>query len=103
MILAEIRDYLSSRGCAPLSDLAAHFDADPEALRAMLETLVRKGRVRRLAIEVENRSCGGCCCTCGIVSPEMYEWVAGRTACRADVAPADAVSANPAGRNRCCG
>ena len=48
MILAEVRDYLAARGRAPLTDLTAKFDVDADAMRAMLEHLFRKGRVRRI-------------------------------------------------------
>ena len=58
MILAEVRDYLAPRGRAPLTDLAARFDVDAEAVRAMLDHLDPQGpgapdrgrpeRVRRL-------------------------------------------------------
>jgi hypothetical protein len=72
MILSEIRDYLAERGRAPLSDLAIRFDTDAEAVRAMLDHWIRKGRVRR--IRDEDSLCGGCC-NCGAEGPEVYEWV----------------------------
>jgi putative ferrous iron transport protein C len=76
MILAEVRDYLAARGRAPLTDLATRFDVDAEAARAMLDHLIRKGRVRR--IDAGSATCGGCC-GCADNLPEVYEWV--------DVAP----------------
>ena len=76
MILAEVRDYLAARGRAPLTDLAARFDLDADAARAMLDHLIRKGRVRR--IDSGPSTCGGCC-GCADKLPEVYEWVdAGR-------------------------
>lgn len=72
MILAELRDYLAARGRAPLSDMAARFDVDADALRAMLDHWVRKGRARRLAADAGK--CGSCC-SCGTTLPEVYEWV----------------------------
>ena len=71
MILSEVRDYLSGRGRAPLADLAHRFEVEPEALRAMLDVWVRKGRVRR--IDDSTKTCGGCCGCNG--APEVYEWV----------------------------
>jgi hypothetical protein len=68
MILADVRDYLAMHGRAPLVDLRARFNVDDEALRAMLEVWIRKGRVRRL-----ETTCSGCC-GCG-GTPEVYEWV----------------------------
>ena len=68
MILADVRDYLATRGRAPLVDLRARFNVDEDALRAMLDVWIRKGRVRRL-----DATCNGCC-GCG-GSTEVYEWV----------------------------
>jgi putative ferrous iron transport protein C len=72
MILAEVRDYLAARGQAPLTDLAARFDVDAQAARAMLDHLIRKGRVRR--IDAGANACGSCC-GCADKLPEVYEWV----------------------------
>jgi hypothetical protein len=72
MILAEVRDYLATRGRAPLTDLTARFQVDADALRAMLEHWIRKGRLRR--IDVGGSACGGCC-SCADKLPEVYEWV----------------------------
>lgn len=68
MILADLRNYLATQGRAPLGDLRARFDVDDDALRAMLDIWIRKGRVRRL-----EAACSGCC-GCGGTS-EIYEWV----------------------------
>ena len=75
MILAEVRDYLARRGRAPLADLTARFDVDADAARAMLEHLISKGRVRRIAAGAE--ACGGCC-GCADKLPEVYEWTGRR-------------------------
>ena len=72
MILAELRDYLAERKCAPLADMAWHFDADADALRAMLALLERKGRVRRLCTPA---TCGKTCNACSSESVELYEWL----------------------------
>jgi putative ferrous iron transport protein C len=72
MILSDLRDYLIVRRRAPLSDMATRFDVDADALRAMLDHWVRKGRVRLLA--GGEGKCGGCC-GCGDAVPEVYEWV----------------------------
>lgn len=72
MILADLREYLSVRKRAPLSDMALRFDVDEDALRAMLLHWERKGRVRR--IEPGSGACGGCC-GCAKAAPEVYEWV----------------------------
>ena len=75
MILVEVRDYLARRGRAPLADLTARFDVDADAARAMLEHLIRKGRVRR--IDAGDNACGGCC-GCAEKLPEVYEWTGRR-------------------------
>lgn len=72
MILAEVRRYLAERRRAALTDMAYRFEADPEALRAMLAVLERKGRVRRLPAG------GGCpsgCNKCDVALVEVYEWL----------------------------
>lgn len=71
MILADVRTYLSERGRAPLTDLVHRFETEPEAMRAMLDVWVRKGRVRQ--IDDGSGTCSGCC-GCG-GAPEVYEWV----------------------------
>lgn len=72
MILAQLRDYLSARRRVPLSDLAVHFDVEPDALRAMLATLIQKGRVRQIA---SGPTCAGCCGCAANAPAEIYEWV----------------------------
>jgi putative ferrous iron transport protein C len=74
MILAEIRDYLSTRGQATLAEIALHFDADPEAVRGMLEQWVRKGRVEQRQMEA---ACGSSCHRCEPAARELYVWRGG--------------------------
>lgn len=73
-MLSEIRDYLSARGRAPLSDIALRLGVPADAARGMIELLVRKGRVCRLD------SCPSCSRGCGSCSEaaasEIYEWKA---------------------------
>jgi DNA-binding IclR family transcriptional regulator len=70
MILHELQTYLRHHSPTSLAELAHHVQADTEALRAMLNLLIRKGRVRKLA----NITCGGCH-SCAPESLELYEWV----------------------------
>jgi len=70
MILSEVRAYLAERKRAPLSDLQLRFNAQPDALRGMLQHLIRKGRVR----EISGKSCDGCC-KCAPETLEIYEWL----------------------------
>ncbi len=77
MILSEIKSYLMERGSAPLSDIALHFDSEPDAVRGMLEQWVRKGKVRKNLLSA---SCGSSCDKCDTAATEVYEWIAaGRT------------------------
>jgi hypothetical protein len=82
LILSELSGYLAQRRQAPLVDLAHRFDSSPEALRAMLEVLTRKGRVRRID---NGAACASGCCKCDPASVETYEWIdpAGETGHRA--------------------
>jgi len=72
MILSEISDYLQQRGQATLTDIALHFDTPPDAVRGMLETWVRKGRVRRQLISA---ACGSSCNRCDPAATEIYQWI----------------------------
>jgi putative ferrous iron transport protein C len=70
MILSELRDYLQTHQRAAISDMAHHFNTDPDALRGMLAKWVAKGKVvKPLAVS----TCGGCC-QCDPAATEIYEW-----------------------------
>lgn len=71
MILSEIRDYLKTHRRASLADLALRFRSDPDALRAMLDKWVAKGRVERIE---SNAACGSTCCKCEPEQIEVYQW-----------------------------
>ncbi|MCG5515447.1 MULTISPECIES: FeoC-like transcriptional regulator [unclassified Ectothiorhodospira] len=75
MILSQILDYLRTHRRVSLLDLQHRFHAEPEALRAMLATLERKGRVRRLP---PGTACGGGCTHCGQTIPDLYESAEGQ-------------------------
>ncbi len=70
-MLALIRDYLRDRGEASLADIALHMDADPDAVRGMLEQWVRKGRVEVIKAQA---ACGTRCTRCDPASMERYIW-----------------------------
>ncbi|PPS45024.1 FeoC-like transcriptional regulator [Chroococcidiopsis sp. TS-821] len=72
MILREVQDYLSQQGKASLAQMELHFRIDADALRGMLQQLVRKGRVRKLPIPP---CCQGCV-SCRPEQLEFYEWFA---------------------------
>ncbi|MCB1858397.1 MAG: FeoC-like transcriptional regulator [Gammaproteobacteria bacterium] len=71
MILSEIGNYLRQHQRASLQEMSRHFATPPEAIRGMLETWIRKGRVSRQTI---TSSCGGSCCQCDPATTEIYQW-----------------------------
>jgi putative ferrous iron transport protein C len=72
MILSEIKRYLQERKHATLSDLAIHFDTEPEAMRGMLEQWIKKGRVSKFQTRTAcKRGCSSCGCD---AAPEVYSW-----------------------------
>jgi len=71
MILSQVRDYLKQRGQCTLSDIALHFDTDPDAVRGMLEVWIRKGKVEKHSA---TKSCGTSCQSCDPAATEVYSW-----------------------------
>jgi len=71
MILSQLSQYIAEHRRVSVQDMKHHFDADTEALRAMLAVLERKGRVRKLAVGGLCSSSG--CSKCGLTPPELYE------------------------------
>jgi predicted ArsR family transcriptional regulator len=71
VILSQISSYLAERGQATLADIALHFDADPEAVRGMLDHWVRKGRVEQRKVEA---ACGTSCQRCDPAAMVLYIW-----------------------------
>jgi hypothetical protein len=76
MILSDIRRYLEQRGQATLADIALHFDADPDAVRGMLNVWIRKDKVYK---KMATASCGGSCIQCNPAATEIYVWTASTT------------------------
>ena len=76
MILSQVRDYLQQRGQCTLSDIALHFDTDPDAVRGMLEVWIRKGKVKK---QSATGSCGTSCNSCDPSSTEIYVWCEHKT------------------------
>lgn len=74
-MLRAIQRLLKERGAISLRDLAIHFDTDADALEAMLEQLIQKGRVRKSGTEDPpcSRRCSGCeeACTAAGVFYEL--------------------------------
>ncbi len=72
MMLSEIKDYLSNRRQASLAEIALHMDADPDAVRGMLQLWIRKGRVEQRKVEA---ACGTSCNRCDPAAMELYVWI----------------------------
>lgn len=73
-MLSNIRDYLVKRGQATLMEIALHVDAEPDAVRGMLQQWVRKGSVEQRKVEA---ACGSSCHRCDPASMELYVWLDG--------------------------
>jgi len=73
MTPSTVRDYLKERGSAPLTDVALHFDAGEDAVRAVLNLWVAKGKVRPLEAGASCSKAGSCGCNCKV--DEVFEWV----------------------------
>ena len=71
MILSDIKGYLQAHRQASLRDIALHFDANPEAVRGMLEHWIRKGRVEKQRV---NAACQSVCTQCDPGEAEIYIW-----------------------------
>ncbi len=79
-MLREIRDYISEHGQVDMWTLKNRFSTDPDALRPMLDVLIRNGE-----IEKSHFQCGSCslgsCAGCGSqLLSEIYQR-AGKGAC----------------------
>jgi putative ferrous iron transport protein C len=74
MILSDLKQYLMAHKAVSLSDIATHFDIEPDAMRGMLEQWIRKGKVRKANIQA-NCSVGcSTCISCDAAAMEIYEW-----------------------------
>ncbi|MFW6107737.1 MAG: FeoC-like transcriptional regulator [bacterium] len=73
-MLSEIRRYMRESGTVSLYDLALHLDAQPDAVRGMLEQWTDRGRVRKVPVP---ECCRGCPTRCDPLRLELYEWIEG--------------------------
>jgi putative ferrous iron transport protein C len=71
MILTELRDYLSVRKRASVTEMADRFAIEPLALEGLLAAWIAKGRVRRLKDQLPCGTCG----KCESAVSDIYEWV----------------------------
>lgn len=76
-MLTEIRRLLRANGPTSLAELALRLGSQPEAVRAMLEVWMAKGRVARLPVP---GGCGSDCRACAVEQVEVYVWADDRDA-----------------------
>jgi predicted ArsR family transcriptional regulator len=69
MILARILEFLAQREFASLGEIARAVGSPPEAVRDMLKTLSRKGRVQQMAAR---GACASACRQCVQRDLELY-------------------------------
>jgi putative ferrous iron transport protein C len=69
MVLSDLQQYLSDRKKVSMSELQLHFQISADALRDMLNRLIRKGRVQR----EDGKKCSSCH-SCAPETIEFYEW-----------------------------
>ncbi|HIK24895.1 MAG: FeoC-like transcriptional regulator [Thermosynechococcus sp. Uc] len=68
-MLLQLQEYIKNRQIVSLRELATHFRAPPAAIKPILEQLIRKGRVQKVAPS----NCSGCN-QCGSETFELYQW-----------------------------
>ncbi len=68
-MLSTIRQYLEQRQTASLADIARHLDADPDAVRGMIDHWVQKGKVSEIPV-----ACGTCT-QCDPTTIATYRWL----------------------------
>jgi hypothetical protein len=69
MILTRVLDFLAQREVASLAEIAQAVGSTPDAVRSMLQTLQRKGRIHRLPLP---EGCGSSCRQCAQGTIEVY-------------------------------
>ncbi len=71
MILRELQDFILNYHRVSLAEMELHFHIDRDALKPMLNKLIKKGRVRKLPTAQKCHSCK----SCNPDALEFYEWV----------------------------
>lgn len=72
-VLSRIKQHLKLHKQATLGDLALHFHIPVPAMRGMVETWIRKGRVRELDARA---TCNvSCALACDSSAMTIYEWI----------------------------
>ncbi|ALG67282.1 FeoC-like transcriptional regulator [Beggiatoa leptomitoformis] len=69
MTLTTLKLYLIQRNQVTLTDLANHFNRDPETVKAALSHWIQKGKVKHNIAEACQKSC------CKNNGMDIYEWL----------------------------
>lgn len=85
---SSVKRYLQQRNIAPFSDIVHRFDADPDAVQAVMAFWMARGKLRRIALDAPAASCTSGCNRCGPSDPicptsphdaaemsALYEWI----------------------------
>jgi DNA-binding Lrp family transcriptional regulator len=70
-MILELCALLRQNGELPLKELAQSLSLPPEIVRAMLERLIRAGKVKRSSCTL----CRGGCRNCSPETIEIYRWI----------------------------
>jgi len=71
MLLTDLREYLTGRKRASVTDLASYFGMDHTAVEGLLALWMSKGRVRKLNDALPCGTCG----KCESATTDVYEWI----------------------------
>ena len=71
MTPSELRNYLKEHQQATLTDLSIHFSSAPDAVKAAMQTWIRKGAAVEITAEP---GCSKGCCKCKVEDITIYRW-----------------------------
>lgn len=72
MTPSELRNYLKEHHQVTLGDLSIHFQSEPEAVKAAMDTWIKKGMVDATTAET---GCSKGCCKCRPEDVTVYRWL----------------------------
>lgn len=72
MDLIGVKRYLQEHKIVTLQDIATHFRVEPDAIRPLLDTWIKKGKAVKIADA--SQACS-CCSHCDCHKIETYQWI----------------------------
>lgn len=72
MMLTQLKEILQTRRLVNLYELSQLLQAQPDAVRAMLQHWIRKGCVKKC---LASEGCGSKCVKCSPLMTECYQWL----------------------------